>query len=120
MKQFRRGLIQMDEEGVVQVLRDDDGTEVSAVLAAVGQMQFEVLVHRLEHEFGAAAELVATPYNVARRTDEATALELRGVSGVRVLFAADGTRFALFESPYRLQRLQNEHPDWCLERVLSE
>ena len=64
-KQFRRGIAQLDEEGVVQVLRDPDLGDQAPMLAAVGPMQFEVAVHRLENEFGAPTELSATV--VARR-----------------------------------------------------
>src|SRR4051794_29138634 len=98
-KQFRSGLSQLDEEGVVQVLRDDELGDTAPVLAAVGRMQFEVFTHRLEHEFGAPVELSATPYTVARRTDRESAEELAGTTGVRVLRRADGTILALFESP---------------------
>ena len=56
-KQFRRGITQLDEEGVVQVLRDLDQGDRAPVLAAVGPMQFDVAVHRLENEFGAPVEL---------------------------------------------------------------
>ena len=45
-KQFRKGLAQLDEEGVVQVLRDPDLGDTAPVLAAVGRMQFEVFSHR--------------------------------------------------------------------------
>ncbi|MEP6625484.1 MAG: peptide chain release factor 3, partial [Acidimicrobiia bacterium] len=55
-KQFHRGLEQMEQEGVVHVLRDPRG-DPTPILAAVGQMQFEVFAHRLEHEFGAAVNL---------------------------------------------------------------
>src|SRR5690606_30896758 len=55
-KQFRKGVTQLDEEGVVQVLREPDQGESSPILAAVGPMQFEVAVHRLENEFGAPVE----------------------------------------------------------------
>ena len=72
-KQFRRGIAQLDEEGVVQVLRDADLGDQAPVLAAVGPMQFEVAVHRLENEFGAPVELSPTSYTLARRTDEAGA-----------------------------------------------
>src|SRR3546814_5879058 len=41
-KQFRRGIAQLDEEGVVQVLRDPDLGDQAPMLAAVGPMQFEV------------------------------------------------------------------------------
>ena len=59
-KQFRSGIRQLDEEGVVQVLRDPDLGDQAPMLAAVGPMQFEVAVHRLEHEFGAPVELSPT------------------------------------------------------------
>ena len=42
-KQFRRGIEQLDQEGVVQVLRSDLRGDQSPVLAAVGPMQFEVV-----------------------------------------------------------------------------
>ncbi|MDP9386824.1 MAG: peptide chain release factor 3 [Actinomycetota bacterium] len=118
-KQFRRGLDQMEQEGVVQVLRDPDG-DPTPVLAAVGPMQFEVFAHRLHHEFGAPVELAPTPHRVARRTDEATMERLRTVNGVTVLVRRDGTPLALFESPYWLQRLESDHPDWCLDQILTE
>ncbi|MBW3557868.1 MAG: peptide chain release factor 3, partial [Actinobacteria bacterium] len=102
-KQFRRGLDQLEREGVIQVLRDP-GDDPTPVLAAVGQMQFEVFVHRLQHEFGASVELSRMPYKLARRTDRETAERLKGNSGIRVLARRDGTLLALFESPYRLQR----------------
>ena len=119
-KQFRRGVAQLDEEGVVQVLRDRDQGDQAPVFAAVGPMQFEVAVHRLENEFGAPVELSPTSYRVARRTDEAGADQLRGMRGVRVLGRSDGTQLALFESPYWVDRLEQEHPDLLLERLVAE
>src|SRR5581483_319640 len=120
LKQFRNGLAQLDEEGVVQVLRDPDLGDTAPVLAAVGRMQFEVFAHRLEHEFGAPVELSPTSYRVARRTDAASAPELAHTSGVRVLSRADGTMLALFESPFWLDRLAAERPELTLERIVAE
>jgi hypothetical protein len=31
----------------------------------------------------------------------------------------DGTLFALFESRYRLERLQSDHPDWVLTTTVG-
>jgi peptide chain release factor 3 len=119
-KQFRSGLSQLDEEGVVQVLRDDELGDTAPVLAAVGRMQFEVFSHRLEHEFGAPVELLPTSYTVARRTDAASAPELAHTTGVRVLRRADGTILALFESPYWLDRLAADRPELTLERIIAD
>ena len=98
-KQFRRGIAQLDEEGVVQVLRDQDLGDQAPMLAAVGPMQFEVAAHRLEHEFGAPDR--AQRHVVAGRPPDRRGLHpaLRGLQGVAVYARADGTRYALFESP---------------------
>jgi peptide chain release factor 3 len=119
-KQFRRGIAQLDEEGVVQVLRDADLGEQAPMLAAVGPMQFEVAVHRLENEFGAPVELSPSNYKVARRTDPDSATALRSMSGVAVLERADGSLLALFESPYWLARVEAEQPDLTLDRLVAE
>jgi peptide chain release factor 3 len=119
-KQFRKGIAQLDEEGVVQVLRDAEQGDQAPILAAVGPMQFEVAVHRLENEFGAPVELLPTSYRLARRTDDAGAEALKGMRGVRVLHRADGTILALFESQYWVERLEQEQPELRLERLVAE
>ncbi len=117
-KQFHRGLAQLEREGVVQVLRDPDG-DPAPVLAAVGALQFEVFAHRLADEFGAEAELRPAPFKAARRTDRQTSEHLRRVPGVKVLSRSDGVLLALFDSPYRLQRVEQDHPEWCLDPVVQ-
>ena len=89
-KQFRRGIDQLDSEGVVQVLRSDLRGDQSPVLAAVGPMQFEVAVARMESEFGAPIRLETLGYTQARRTDAASAAELDAVRGVEVMARNDG------------------------------
>ncbi len=118
-KQFRRGVAQLDEEGVVQVLRDPDFGDQAPVLAAVGPMQFEVAVHRLENEFGAPVELSPTSYTVARVTDADSTPALRGMRGVTVLERADGTRLALFESRFWLDRVAADQPELHLEPLVG-
>ncbi len=118
-KQFRSGVRQLDEEGVVQVLRDEDIGDQAPVLAAVGPMQFEVATHRLENEFGAPVELSMTNYSMARLTDAESMPELRSMQGVDVLARADGTLLALFESPYWLDRLLGERPELTLEKLVA-
>jgi len=118
-KQFRKGVSQLDEEGVVQVLRDPDIGDQAPVLAAVGPMQFEVATYRLENEFGAPVELSMTNYSVARVTDEASTRDLRSMQGVDVLERSDGTLLALFESPYWLDRLIGERPELVLEKLVA-
>ena len=113
-KQFRRGIAQLDEEGVVQVLRDPDLGDQAPMLAAVGPMQFEVAVHRLEHEFGAPTELSATSWRVARRTDEASTPRAAVAPGRRRVrprrrHPLRAVRVALLAGPRR-ERPPRPHP----------
>ncbi len=68
-KQFRKGIEQLDGEGVIQVLTSDLRGDQAPVLAAVGPLQFEVVTDRLENEFRAPVTLEPLGYSVARRTD---------------------------------------------------
>jgi peptide chain release factor 3 len=63
-KQLRSGLTQLGEEGAIQVFRPVAGSML--LLGAVGQLQFEVVAHRLEHEYGVKARIMPARYNVAR------------------------------------------------------
>ena len=114
-KQFRRGIEQMDQEGVVQVLRSDLRGDQSPVLAAVGPMQFEVVTARMESEFGAAVRLERLDYSVARRTDDAGVEALEGVRGVEVLARSDGTHLAVFPDKWRAHVVARDHADVLLE-----
>jgi peptide chain release factor 3 len=118
-KQFKRGLAQLEQEGVVQILHRG-GDDPTPILAAVGAMQFEVLAHRMAHEFGAPVELSGPYERTVRRTDAATvAAGLGALGGVEVLVRADGVLLAVFESPYWLARLAADHPDWVLEPIVT-
>lgn len=119
-KQFRKGIAQLDEEGVVQVLRDEQYGDMQPTLAAVGPMQFDVVSWRLENEFGAKAILEQTPYRVARRTDAESAEALDAMQGVKVLNRSDGVMLALFESPYWLDRVIGDQPTLTLEKLVAE
>ena len=119
-KQFRKGVEQLDNEGVIQVLSSDLRGGQAPVLAAVGPLQFDVAVHRLEHEFGAPARLDRLGYSLARRTDAATAEALRAGRGFEVLTRhSDGALLVLFEDVWRLRALQREQPGLVLEPLLA-
>ncbi len=63
-KQLKAGLTQLGEEGAIQVFRPIAGSVL--MLGAVGQLQFEVVAHRLEAEYGVKARITHSNYQVAR------------------------------------------------------
>ena len=60
MKQLQKGLIQLSEEGAVQVFRPLNTNDL--IVGAVGTLQFDVVVHRLKSEY--KVEAIYEPVNV--------------------------------------------------------
>jgi peptide chain release factor 3 len=115
-KQFRRGIEQLDSEGVIQVLSSDVRGDQAPVLAAVGPLQFEVVTARLESEFRAPALLEPLGYSITRRTDAAGAELLASQSEVEVLTRrADGALLAAFSNKWRLETIRRKFPDLVLD-----
>ena len=63
-KQLQKGLRQLGEEGAVQVF--EPLVETSALLGAVGTLQFEVVEHRLKSEYGVDALFERAGIHTAR------------------------------------------------------
>ncbi len=64
MKQLQKGLIQLAEEGAVQIFRPLLGSDY--IMGAVGVLQFEVTVARLKNEYGVEAVYEPVDYQAAR------------------------------------------------------
>lgn len=119
-KQFRRGIEQLEAEGAIQVLISDFRGGQAPVLAAVGPMQFDVVLHRLEHEFGAPATLKRLDYQLARRTNKEGRELLKSTRGVEVLTRRrDGELLALFPNEWRLDHISRELPEVTLEPLVA-
>ncbi|MGA8006179.1 MAG: peptide chain release factor 3 [Burkholderiales bacterium] len=74
-KQLRAGLAQLGEEGAIQVYHPVAGG--APVLGAVGTLQFEVVAHRLAHEYGAEIRLLPANYVAARWVSSDDPAELK-------------------------------------------
>ena len=118
-KQFRRGIEQLDGEGVVQVLRSDLRGQQSPVLAAVGPMQFEVASARMESEFGAPIRLETLGYTQARLTDARSAPALAAIRGIEVLARTDGSLLALAPDKWRVSVIERDHPELTFEPLIA-
>ncbi len=109
-KQFRRGIAQLEHEGVVQVLRSERRGEQAPVLAAVGALQFEVAQHRMAEEFHAPASLESLPYTLAMRVDTAGPELPEAFRGGEVMHRSDGDVLALFADRWKLDHFRDDNP----------
>jgi peptide chain release factor 3 len=118
-KQFRRGIEQLDQEGVVQVLRSDKRGDQAPVFAAVGPMQFEVAAHRMAGELSAPIELESLPYTVARIVDPQDAEFVNRQHSAEVLTRTDGVMLVIFSTKWRLEGFQRDNPDVHLRSLVA-
>ncbi|MEX2171518.1 MAG: peptide chain release factor 3 [Pirellulales bacterium] len=65
-KQFERGLIQLIEEGAIQSFDDPRSNSRESIIAAVGELQFEVVQHRLKSEYQTDTTIARLPFKFAR------------------------------------------------------
>ncbi|MBQ4334535.1 MAG: peptide chain release factor 3, partial [Myxococcaceae bacterium] len=65
-KQLLKGLEQLSQEGAIQLFQAPGAVSPEPIVGAVGQLQFDVLRFRLEHEYGVAPILDALPFVHAR------------------------------------------------------
>ncbi len=116
-KQFRRGIEQLEHEGVIQVLRSDLRGDQAPVLAAVGPMQFEVVEDRMHHDFNAPMRLERLSYSLARLTTPDAAATLATVHGAEVLERSDGEFLALFNDIWAMRRVEKNYPELTLTEI---
>jgi peptide chain release factor 3 len=105
-KQLREGLKQLSEEGVVHVFEVPGGVGNELLLGTVGVLQFDVVEHRMQHEYG--VELVKQPvhYHAARwlPRDEAVIEKLGRSYSTSVTRDLDEHPIVLFDSAYALSQ----------------
>ena len=110
-KQLQQGLMQLGEEGAIQVFKPDAGGNM--LLGAVGQLQFEVVQHRLKTEYDCEVRLEGCQYTGARWITADTPAELREFENaypMRMAHDAADTLAFLCTSPYDVRLAQERFP----------
>jgi peptide chain release factor 3 len=113
-KQFRQGLDQLLQEGVIQVLHLRNAAARVPLLAAVGPLQFEVVQFRLESEYGAVSRLEPAPWTLVRwlppELDERELDALVLPTGSRLAFDMDQKPVVLFPSDWAAEYFVQTNP----------
>lgn len=104
-KQFVKGINQLSEEGAIQVFKQADMGMETLVIGAVGALQFEVLEHRLKHEYGVDLRINHLSFKFARwlndNIDNARKLSL--TSSTMIAGDKDGKTVLLFENEWSIR-----------------
>jgi peptide chain release factor 3 len=112
VKQLKKGLLQMAEEGTVQMFRPITGSDF--ILGAVGVLQFDVTMARLNAEYGVDAVYEGVNCAAARwiSCDDRKKLEEFKVKNkVNLALDAEGHLSFLAASEWRLSHTMELFPD---------
>jgi peptide chain release factor 3 len=109
-KALDKGLRELTEEGAAQVFFGESLMGPVPIVGAVGLLQFDVMLHRLEHEYGAPCTLEKLPFRYPRWVTGPAAeiARLGEAQDLSLLYDAKGHPVLLFRDEWRLR--------WALDR----
>ena len=118
-KNFRKGVNELREEGAVQILYDIDESKRDPILAAVGQLQLEVVKHRLKNEYGVDSILESMPYQIARWVSEGWSSidEVGRVFNCKIVKDCWNRPVILFKNEWNLNQFLEDQPKLNLNKV---
>lgn len=110
-KQLTKGLHQLSEEGAVQIFTPEVGG--GYILGAVGQLQFEVILGRLQEEYGVEGQFEAVSYGTARwisAEDPQNLAEFCKKNKNNLTTDGEGKQTYLADSVWSLKRIEDNWP----------
>lgn len=109
-KQFIKGITQLSQEGAIQVYKKPDQGVEELILGAVGELQFEVLEHRLRNEYSVELRLQRLNFKFARwlKSKKPDLENLNVTSSTMLVHDKDEKPVLLFENEWSER--------WALER----
>ena len=118
-KQFRKGVSELREEGAVQIMYSADEAKRDPILAAVGQLQFEVVQFRMQNEYGVETTVEWLPYTVGRWVDGGWEALQKVGRIFNTLTVKDSWErpVLLFRNEWNCQQLQSDHPELKLNSI---
>lgn len=109
-KALDKGLRELSDEGAAQAFFAESQMGPVPIVGAVGMLQFDVMVHRLENEYGAPCTLEMMPYRFPRWVTgpEAAIRRLGEAQDLTLLTDSKGQQVLVFRDEWRLR--------WALEK----
>jgi len=115
-KQLEKGLLQLCEEGAVQVFRPLRSNDY--LLGAVGPLQFEITMARLKDEYNVEAGYESVDITGARWIAGGSgARQFVNDNGREIAKDIDGDLVYLVSNPWRLERLMETYDDVVLQTI---
>jgi peptide chain release factor 3 len=110
-KSLAKGLEQLTQEGLVQLFNEPGAGSAAMVLGAVGPLQFDVLIFRMQTEYNVELKLTPMKMKLARwPTAGWDPTEFRYSQSAKVMEDREGRPVLLFDSEHSLRWIKQKHP----------
>lgn len=120
-QKLQKALLELSEEGVIQLFVDPAIGAQDPVVGVVGELQFEVLHHRLEDEYNLSTRLDRAPYTVARWPRKESGEPVHDIAGATTVFRdKDDRPVVLLGSEWDINWLQKENEGVVFGSPFSE
>lgn len=111
-QKLQKGLKQISEEGAVQLFIDPIIGAQDPIIGVVGELQFEVLIYRLQDEYGLEVRLNRLPFSVARWPRDMDGKPLHTLKGNFTLYRdMNDQPVILLDKEWDLNWAKKENPD---------
>jgi len=111
-QKLQKGVKQISEEGAVQLFIDPVIGPQDPIIGVVGELQFEVLLFRLQDEYGLDAKLNRLPYSVARWPRDKDGKPVYKLNGNFTIYRdMNDQPVILLEKEWDLNWARKENPD---------
>ena len=113
-KQFEKGIIQLSQEGAIQVFRQKHVGLESFIVGVVGQLQLEVLECRLKNEYNAQLAMTPLPFTVARwvcAENPESIEKLKGLDNGMLVYDKKDRPVVLVNNEWALNWILQRNPD---------
>ena len=120
-KQFQKGISQLSEEGAIQVFKQIDIGIEALLVGAVGSLQFEVLEHRLKHEYGVDLRIQHLSHKHARwiTGNEIDPRKLNLTSGTLITTDKLDRYALLFENEWSIRWAEDKNKGLSLSEIAT-
>jgi peptide chain release factor 3 len=111
-KQLEKGISQLSEEGVAQLFIQNPGNR--KIIGTVGELQFEVIQFRLEHEYGAKCAFIPLKFWKAfwvTCSDKKMLETFMHRKSYAIVHDKEGNPVFLAESEWNVTLSKNDYPD---------
>jgi peptide chain release factor 3 len=116
-KSFDKGVLQLTDEGAIQLLRSNDFNN-EFIFGAVGQLQFEVMQYRLKDEYGVETILNPLPYHCSAWL-MGDPLTFKKTTNALLVQDRHQRPVVLFGEPWEKQYAAKQNPDHQLIDILN-